>query len=70
MKIVLEGVTIFLFTTFVRTEYGYVGDGFNAIRLFRVISEDSAERLSPDESCAFLIEGAHRVTTRKLKKLA
>ena len=34
------------------------GDGFNAVRLFRVISEDSAERDSPDESSAFLIEGA------------
>ena len=46
------------FTTFVRTEYGYDGGRFNAVRLFGVISEDSAERDSLDESSAFLIEGA------------
>ena len=57
-KIVLEGVTIFLFATFVQTEYGYDGDGFNAIRLFCVISEDSAQRLSLDQSSSFLMEGA------------
>ena len=38
---------------------GYDGDRFNAVRLFRAISEDSAERDSLDESSAFLIEGAH-----------
>ena len=37
---------------------GFDGDRFNAVRLFRVISEDSAERDSLDESSAFLIEGA------------
>ena len=42
-----------------RTRPVYDGDRFNAVRLFRVISEDSAERDSLDESCAFLIEGAH-----------
>ena len=42
-----------------RTGPVYDGDRFNAVRLFRVISEDSAERDSLDESCAFLIEGAH-----------
>ena len=47
------------FTTFVRTEYGYDGDRFNAVRLCRVISEDSAEQLSLDESSALLIEVAH-----------
>ena len=38
---------------------GYDGDRFNAVRLFHVISGDSAERDSLDESSAFLIEGAH-----------
>ena len=37
---------------------GYDGDRFNAVRLFHVISEDSAERDSLDKSSAFLIEGA------------
>ena len=41
-----------------RTGPVYDGDRFNAIRFFHVISEDSAERDSLDESCAFLIEGA------------
>ena len=44
-----------------RTGPVYDGDRFNAVRLFRVISEDSAERDSLDESCAFLIEGALRI---------
>ena len=55
-KVFLEGVAIFFF---VRTGPVCDGDGFNAVRLFRVISEDSAERDSLDESSAFLIEGAH-----------
>ena len=38
---------------------GFDGDRFNAVRLFPVVSEDSAERDSLDESSAFLIEGAH-----------
>ena len=42
----------------IRTGPVYDGDRFSAVRLFRVISEDSAERDSLDESCAFLIEGA------------
>ena len=54
-----RGVAIFFFTTFARTEYGYDGDRFNAVRLFRVISEDSVKRDSLNESSAFLIEGAH-----------
>ena len=38
---------------------GHDGDRFNAVRLFRVISEDSAERDSLNESSsAYLIEGA------------
>ena len=55
-KVVLEGVAIFFS---VRTGPVYDGDRFNAIRLFRLNSEDSAERDSLDESSAFLIEGAH-----------
>ena len=57
-KVVLEGVAIFFFE---RTGPVYDGDRFNAVRLFRVISEDSAEQeyQSLDESSAFLIEGAH-----------
>ena len=55
-KVVLERVAII---HFVRTEYGYDGDRLNAVRLFRVISGDSAERNSLDESSAFLIECAH-----------
>ena len=43
---------------FCKDRAGFDGDGFNAVRLFRVISEDSAERDSLDESSAFLIEGA------------
>ena len=43
---------------FVRTGPVYDGDRFNAVRIFRVISEDSAERDSLDESSEFLIEGA------------
>ena len=39
----------YFFITFVRTKYGYGGDRFNAVWLFRVISEDSAERDSLDE---------------------
>ena len=54
-KVVLEGVAIF----FVRIGPEYDGDRFNAVRLFRVISEDLAEQDSLDESSAFLIEGAH-----------
>ena len=57
-KVVLEGVAIFFL---VRTGPVYDGDGFNAVRLFRVISIDSAERDSLDESSAFLIEGARCV---------
>ena len=44
---------------FCKDRAGNDGDGFNAVRLFRVISEDSAERDSLDESSAFVIEGAH-----------
>ena len=55
-KVVLEGAAIFFFC---KDRAGLDGDGFNAVRLFRVISEDSAERDSLDESSAFLIEGAH-----------
>ena len=43
---------------FCKDRAGFDGDRFNAVRLFRVISEDSAERDSLDESSAFLIEGA------------
>ena len=60
-KIVLEGAAMFFFTTFVQSEYDYDGDRFNAVRLFHVLSEDSAERLSLDESSAFLFEDAHCV---------
>ena len=56
-KVVLEGVAIF----FSEVRAGFDGDRFNAVRLFRVISEDSAERDSLDESSAFLIEGAQCV---------
>ena len=45
---------------FCKDRAGFDGDGFNAVRLFRVISEDSAERDSLDESSVFLIEGAQR----------
>ena len=44
---------------FCKDRAGFDGDRFNAVRLFRVISEDSAEEDSLDESSAFLIEGAH-----------
>ena len=54
-KVVLEHVAIF----FCEDQAGFDGDRFNAVRLFRVISEDSAERDSLDESSAFLIEGTH-----------
>ena len=54
-KVVLEGVAIFFFG---KDRASFDGDRFNAVRLFRVISEDSAERDSLDESSAFLIEGA------------
>ena len=49
----------YFFTKLARTEYRYAydGDRLNAVRLFRVISEDAAERDSLDESSAFLIEG-------------
>ena len=47
---------------------GFDGDGFNAVRLFRVISEDSAEWDSLDESSAFLIEGAHWKTLKEYTK--
>ena len=55
-KVVLEDVAIFFCC---KDRAGFDGDRFNAVRLFRVISEDSAERDSLDESSAFLIEGAH-----------
>ena len=54
-KVVLEGVAIF----FCKDRAGFDRDKFNAVRLFRMISEDSAERDSLGESSAFLIEGAH-----------
>ena len=57
-KVVLEGVAIFFCMVHHADRAGYDGDRFNAVRLFRVISEVSAERDSLDESCAFLIEGA------------
>ena len=46
------------------------GDRFNAVRLFHVISEYSAERDSLDKSSAFLIKGAQcgRQTLKKEKK--
>ena len=53
-KVVLEVVAIF----FSKDRAGFDRDRFNAVRLFRMISEDSAERDSLDESSAFLIEGA------------
>ena len=56
-KVVLEGVAIFFCTN----RAGYDRDRFNAVRLFRVISEDSAERDSLNESSAFLIEGAQQM---------
>ena len=56
-EVVLEGVDIFFF--FCKDWARFDGDGFNAVRLFRVISEDSAERDPLDEYSAFLIEGAH-----------
>ena len=40
---------------FCKDRAGFDGDGFNVVRLFRVFSEDSAERDSLDESSAFLI---------------
>ena len=43
---------------FCKDRAGFDGDRFNAVRLFRVISEDSAERDSLDESSALLMEGA------------
>ena len=43
---------------FCKVRAGFDGDRFNAVRLFRVISEDSVERDSLDEFSAFLIEGA------------
>ena len=46
---------------FCKDRAGFDGDRFNAVRLFRVISEDLAERDSLDESSAFLIEGAQHV---------
>ena len=49
----------YFFFFFCTDRAGYDGDRFNAVRLLRVISEDSAERASLDESSAFLIEGAH-----------
>ena len=60
-KVVLEGVAIFFFY---KDRAGFDGDRFNAVRLFRVISKDSAERDSLDESSAFLIEGAQWVRFR------
>ena len=47
------------------------GDRFNAVWLFHVISEDSAERDSLDKSSAFLIEGAQcgRQTLKKEKNV-
>ena len=53
-----KALPYFFFEPFVRTEYGYDGDGFNATRLFQTLSLDSAERLSLVESSAFLIENA------------
>ena len=47
------------FAAFAWTEYSFDRDRFNAVRLFRVISEDSSEQDSLDESFAFLIEGAN-----------
>ena len=49
---------------FYKDRAGFDGDRFNAVRLFRVISKDSAERDSLDESSAFLIEGAQWVRFR------
>ena len=64
-KLFSKALRYFFLQTFVRTEYGYDGDGFNAVRFFRVNSEDSAERFSLDESSAFLIEGAHWQSTNQ-----
>ena len=59
-KVVLEGVAIYIYI-FCTDRAGQVGDRFNAVRFFRVISEDSAERDSLNESSAFLIEAAQWV---------
>ena len=61
-KIVLEGVAMYIFFKhFYGPSMVTTGGEFKAVRLFRVISEDSAEQHSLDDSSAFLIEDAQCV---------